>query len=175
MSVYRYSILSWGKSLGKNKQIFKSALLRLQRQLMRVLVLIIDVHYIHRWINGHSVKCTVESMGKSSCCQQESLFAFDKLSIAIMIVLLAQSHRKHIWIAVAEPRRRKAKQDGKEAAGKGVGEWTKCQSRTQTGFEAVHNSKGLGKDHHNHKLIYGPLFPPNTATHSSEAQKNACM
>ena len=26
----------------------------------------------------------------------------------------------------------------------------------QTGFEAVHNSKGLGKDHHNHKLIYGP-------------------
>lgn len=30
----------------------------------------------------------------------------------------------------------------------------------QTGFEAVHNSKGLGKDHHNHKLIYGPPFPP---------------
>ena len=29
----------------------------------------------------------------------------------------------------------------------------------QTGFEAVHNSKGLGKDHHNHKLIYGPPFP----------------
>ena len=33
----------------------------------------------------------------------------------------------------------------------------------------MHNSKGLGKDHHNHKLIYGPPFPPR----STQAAKNA--
>ena len=33
----------------------------------------------------------------------------------------------------------------------------------------MHNSKGLSKDHHNHKLIYGPPFPPR----STQAAKNA--